>query len=172
MSFLGALSALGAGAFATDRGFNLVDEINDYGNSIYSFNADGTTGGALDAIGQNLADNSVFKGYGVTTGLGNSSVNVGADGRTNVNLGVGQNQGWLNSANQSRNYANQMSQQAMTDPYARQQQLYDQSMAVQNPMLDQMQAAQQARSYAQGRCGKKKAPWRLENDKGLHLFGN
>lgn len=153
MSFWGALSALGAGTFAANRGFNLVDDIVNYGNSIYSFDENGATGGALDAIGQSLADNSAFKGYGVTTGLGNSSVNVGDDGRTSVNLGVGQNQGWLNSANQSRNYANQMSQQAMTDPYARQQQLYDQSMAVQNPMLDQMQASQQARSYAQGRGG-------------------
>ena len=152
MSFMSALAALGAGAFASDRGFNLVNEISDYGNSIYSFNADGTTGGALNAIGQDLANNSAFKGYGVTTGLGNSSVNVTDDGM-NVSLGVGPNQGWLNSANQSLDYANQMSQQAMADPYARQQQLYDQSMAVQNPMLDQMQAAQQARSYAQGRGG-------------------
>ena len=153
MSFMGALSALGAGTFAADRGFNLVDEIKDYGNSIYSFNKDGTTGGALSAIGQSLADNSAFKGYGVTTGLGTSNVNVTDDGGMNVSLGVGPNQGWLNSANQSRNYADQMSQQAMADPYARQQQLYEQSMAVQNPMLDQMQAAQQARSYAQGRGG-------------------
>jgi hypothetical protein len=71
----------------------------------------------------------------------------------NVNLGVGQDQSFMNSANQNMQYANQMGQMAMQDPYARQQQLYDQSMAVQNPMLDQMQAAQQARSYAQGRGG-------------------
>lgn len=151
--FLSALGSLGASAFAADRGFNLVDEISDYGNSIYNFDADGNVGGALNSIGQSLADNSAFKGYGVTTGLGNSGVSIGADGGMNVNLGVGQDGQWLNSANQSLGYANQMSQQAMTDPYARQQQLYEQSMAVQNPMLDQMQAAQQARSYAQGRGG-------------------
>jgi hypothetical protein len=151
--FLSALSGLGAGAFAANRGFNLVDEISEYGNSIYNFDADGNVGGALNSIGQSLADNSAFKGYGVTTGLGNSGVSIGADGGMNVNLGVGQDGQWLNSANQSLGYANQMSQQAMTDPYARQQQLYEQSMAVQNPMLDQMQAAQQARSYAQGRGG-------------------
>jgi hypothetical protein len=151
--FLSALSGLGAGAFAANRGFNLVDEISEYGNSIYNFDAEGNVGGALNSIGQSLADNSAFKGYGVTTGLGNSGVSIGADGGMNVNLGVGQDGQWLNSANQSLGYANQMSQQAMTDPYARQQQLYEQSMAVQNPMLDQMQAAQQARSYAQGRGG-------------------
>ena len=153
LGFLSALSGLGAGAFAANRGFNLVDEISEYGNSIYNFDADGNVGGALNSIGQSLADNSAFKGYGVTTGLGSSGVNIGADGGMNVNLGVGQDGRWLNSANQSLGYANQMSQQAMTDPYARQQQLYEQSMAVQNPMLDQMQAAQQARSYAQGRGG-------------------
>jgi hypothetical protein len=150
--FLSALSGLGAGAFAANRGFNLVDEISEYGNSIYNFDAEGNVGGALNSIGQSLADNSAFKGYGVTTGLGTSSVNATPDGM-NVSLGVGQDGRWLNSANQSLGYANQMSQQAMTDPYARQQQLYEQSMAVQNPMLDQMQAAQQARSYAQGRGG-------------------
>ena len=153
LGFLSALSGLGAGAFAANRGFNLVDEISEYGNSIYNFDAEGNVGGALNTIGQSLADNSAFKGYGVTTGLGSSGVNIGADGGMNVNLGVGQDGRWLNSANQSLGYANQMSQQAMTDPYARQQQLYEQSMAVQNPMLDQMQAAQQARSYAQGRGG-------------------
>lgn len=152
LGFLSAMASLGAGAFAADRGFNLVDEIKDYGNSIYSFDANGNVGGALDTIGNSLADNSAFKGYGVTTGLGNSSVTA-TDNGMNVNLGVGQDGRWLNSANQNLGYANQMGQQAMTDPYARQQQLYDQAMAVQNPMLDQMQAAQQARSYAQGRGG-------------------
>jgi hypothetical protein len=103
-------------------------------------------------LGNSLAADSAFKGYGVSTGLGTGGVTMGDDGM-NVSLGVGQDQNFLNSANGNMQYANQMSQRAMQDPYARQQQLYDQSMAVQNPMLDQMQAAQQARSYAQGRGG-------------------
>ena len=44
-------------------------------------------------------------------------------------------------------------QQAMQDPYAAQQDIYQQMMAVQNPVLNQQQAQQQAREYAMGRGG-------------------
>ena len=151
MSWLSTLIGTGYGA---DRGFEIADDIRDYGDSLYSWDqSTQTASGALPALGQQLADNSKFQGYGVSTGLGTSNVTMGQDGGMNVNLGVGQNQNFMDSANQNMQYANQMGQMAMQDPYARQQQLYDQSMAVQNPMLDQMQAAQQARSYAQGRGG-------------------
>jgi hypothetical protein len=49
--------------------------------------------------------------------------------------------------------ANGFMNQSMVDPAARQQQLYEQNMAVQNPMLNQMQAQQQADEYAMGRGG-------------------
>lgn len=149
MSWLSTL--LGSG-FATDRGFNIADDIRDYGDSLWNYK-DGQAGGAMYDLGNSLAQDSKFQGYGVSTGLGTGGVSINDNGGMNVNLGVGQNQSMLNASNRNMQYANQMGQQAMADPYARQQQLYDQSMAVQNPMLDQMQAAQQARSYAQGRGG-------------------
>ena len=149
--WLGQLIGTG---FGVNRGFGIADDIRSYGDGLYSYDsATNTSSGAMPQLGQQLADNSQFQGYGVSTGLGNSNVTMGQDGGMNVNLGVGQDQSFMNSANQNMQYANQMGQMAMQDPYARQQQLYDQSMAVQNPMLDQMQAAQQARSYAQGRGG-------------------
>jgi hypothetical protein len=148
------LSNIIGSTFAADRGFTIADDIRDYGDDLYSWDqSTQTASGALPALGQQLAENSKFQGYGVTTGLGTSNVTMGPNGGMNVALGVGQNQNFLNAANGNMQYANQMGQMAMQDPYARQQQLYDQSMAVQNPMLDQMQAAQQARSYAQGRGG-------------------
>jgi len=145
------LSNIIGSTFAADRGFTIADDIRDYGNNLWSYK-DGASSGAMHDLGNSLAADSAFKGYGVSTGLGTGGVTMGDDGM-NVSLGVGQDQNFLNSANGNMQYANQMSQRAMQDPYARQQQLYDQSMAVQNPMLDQMQAAQQARSYAQGRGG-------------------
>jgi hypothetical protein len=145
------LSNIIGSTFAADRGFTIADDIRDYGNNLWSYE-DGVSSGAMHDLGNSLAADSAFKGYGVSTGLGTGGVTMGDDGM-NVSLGVGQDQNFLNSANGNMQYANQMSQRAMQDPYARQQQLYDQSMAVQNPMLDQMQAAQQARSYAQGRGG-------------------
>ena len=148
MGWLGNLIGTGYGA---DRGFEIADDIREYGNNLWSYK-DGASSGAMHDLGNSLAADSAFKGYGVSTGLGTGGVTMGDDGM-NVSLGVGQDQNFLNSANGNMQYANQMSQRAMQDPYARQQQLYDQSMAVQNPMLDQMQAAQQARSYAQGRGG-------------------
>ena len=148
MGWLGNLIGTGYGA---DRGFEIADDIREYGNNLWSYK-DGASSGAMHDLGNSLAADSAFKGYGVSTGLGTGGVTMGDDGM-NVSLGVGQDQNFLNSANGNMQYANQMSKRAMQDPYARQQQLYDQSMAVQNPMLDQMQAAQQARSYAQGRGG-------------------
>ena len=149
--WLGQLIGTGLGV---NRGFNIADDIRNYGDSLYSYDpATNTSSGAMPQLGQQLADGSKFQGYGVSTGLGTSNVTMGQDGGMNVSLNVGQDQNFMNSANQNMQYANQMGQRAMQDPYARQQQLYDQSMAIQNPMLDQMQAAQQARSYAQGRGG-------------------
>ena len=145
------LSNIIGSTFAADRGFTIADDIRDYGNNLWSYK-DGASSGAMHDLGNSLAADSAFKGYGVSTGLGTSNVTADENGM-NVNLNVGQNQLQNHFASTNMGYADTMSQRAMQDPYARQQQLYDQSMAVQNPMLDQMQAAQQARSYAQGRGG-------------------
>ena len=148
------LSTLLGTTFATDRGFDIADDIKNYGDSLWNYNSDTKqAGGAMHDLGNSLATDSKFQGYGVSTGLGTGGVSISDDLGMNVNLGVGQNTVQNHYASQNMNNSGVMSQRAMQDPYARQQQLYDQSMAVQNPMLDQMQAAQQARSYAQGRGG-------------------
>ena len=145
------LSNIIGSTFAADRGFTIADDIRGYGDTLWNYE-NGAQGGAMSELGDSLATDSAFKGYGVSTGLGTGGVTMGDDGM-NVSLGVGQNRLQNHLASTNMGYADTMSQRAMQDPYARQQQLYDQSMAVQNPMLDQMQAAQQARSYAQGRGG-------------------
>ena len=96
-----------------------------------------------------LKDDTAFKGYGVTTGLGSSTVNP--DGTTN--LGVGQDEGMLHNQAAYQSAANQAMQNAMMDTGAREQQIYESAMAMQNPMLNQQQAAQQANEFAMGRGG-------------------
>jgi len=54
--------------------------------------------------------------------------------------------GMMNSSTQAMNNAMQPTDQ-------RQQSIYNQMMAIQNPQLNRMQAAQQAREYAMGRGG-------------------
>ena len=126
----------------------------------------------LENMGQELNTGSQFQGYGVTSGMGTSSV----DGQGNINLGVNpssqligsgmQNQVNANSAlsqaasmghgqgqiNYS-DYATQAMDKSLADPSQRQGEIFNQLMAIQNPMLDQQQAQQQAREHAMGRGG-------------------
>jgi len=101
-----------------------------------------------DLAGQ-MQQDTAFKGYGVTTGLGTST--VGAGGSTD--FGVGPDQGMMDASGGYMSASQQAMQNAMMDRGAREQQIYDSAMAMQNPMLDAQQAAQQAREYAQGRGG-------------------
>lgn len=96
-----------------------------------------------------LQDDTAFRGYGVTTGLGTSTVR--ADGSTD--FGVGPDQGMMDASGNYMNASQQAMQNAMMDRGAREQEIYNAAMAMQNPMLDAQQAAQQAREYAQGRGG-------------------
>jgi len=149
---MGWLENLIGTGYGANRGFKIADGIREYGDSLWNYK-DGKQGGAMHDLGNSLAADSAFKGYGVSTGLGSGGVTMGSDGRMNVSLGVGQNQTQNHFASTNMKYADTMAQQAMQDPYARQADLYQQAMNVQNPMLDQMQAQQQARSYASGRGG-------------------
>ena len=121
-------------------GLSQVNAIDAYGNTVNT---------QLTNLGNQLAENSAFKGYGVTSGLG--STTVGADG--SVNLGVGQNQTMNNYANQQMANSQTLFNQAMEDPASRQLEIYNQIMAAQNPQLNAMQAQQQAREQAMGRGG-------------------
>lgn len=125
---------------------------------------------ALQTMGGELAADSEFSGYGFTTGIGTGSVgttgttNFGAErgtiGTTGEDLvtsaattlgdaqsGLGTFQGGM--LTDSRTAA----LNALRDPAAREAEIYQRMMDVQNPLLDQQQAAQQAREFARGRSG-------------------
>lgn len=127
-------------AAAIAAGLNQASNLSNYGNTLK---------GELMNLGNTLAENSAFKGYGVTSGLGNTT--VGTDG--SVNLGVGQNSQMQNYANQAMTNSQSLMNQAMEDPASRQLDIYNQIMAAQNPQLNAMQAQQQAREMAMGRGG-------------------
>jgi hypothetical protein len=127
-------------AAAIAAGLSQASNLSGYGSSLK---------GELTALGRELAANSAFKGYGVTSGLGNTT--IGTDG--SVNLGVEQNGMFNNYATQAMNNSQTLMAQAMEDPAARQQAIYNQIMAAQNPQLNAMQAQQQAREMAMGRGG-------------------
>jgi hypothetical protein len=104
----------------------------------------------LGELGDDLNANTKFQGYGVTSGLGTSA--VGTDG--SINLGVGGQYGNAQGAADSaylaaQNFANQ----SAIPVEQRQDDIYNSIMAMQNPELNRMQAAQQANEYAMGRGG-------------------
>lgn len=136
---MGMLDVL-LGGYSAYQGLKDADDLVTYGKQI---------GTDMNTLGQQLNTGSQFQGYGVTSALGNTS--VGQDG--SVNMGVGPNTGMQNQANAYMNASQQMMNQSMLDPYARQQQVYNQMMAAQQPALNRAQAAQQAREYAMGRGG-------------------
>ena len=125
---------------AVADGFSQVGALDSYGSQIQT---------DLLTLGNTLAENSAFKGYGVTSALGNTT--VGPDG--SVSLGVGQDTGMNSYAAQQMANSQTMFNKAMEDPAARQQAIYNQIMAAQNPQLNAMQAQSQARAQAMGRGG-------------------
>jgi len=171
----GWLSGLGNTAgqvYSIDRALSEANRISDLGNFINDF---------ANQQGAVLNDSSQFKGYGITgTGLGQTSGTVGADGAFNLNFGVTPNQTFANQGQAQRtaggssmnvagdrlrdayqmvngvNYmdaTNDAISNSVADPSARQQEIYNQMMAIQNPELNRQQMAQQAREYAMGRGG-------------------
>ena len=198
-----------AGAGSAYLGYELAGQLGQTGDDAAS------QMGELAGI---LADDTAFKGYGVTTGLGTSM--VGADGSTDLGVGpsavmqeqataantAGNSAAWnaavtasmsdsnplfmqalgqyQNAANAfgDRNAVNNFMQNgagylgqsaernkelggaaanaalretlnASMDTGAREREIYNRSMAMQNPMLDQAQASQQANEFAMGRGG-------------------
>lgn len=123
----------------------------EYANQVSELGAEAAQ--RITDAGAAAAEQSKFDPYGVTTTLGTSSIGYDANGNLNVDLGVGQNPYYQNQATTYGDAGANMMANAMQDPYARQQQIYNEMMAMQNPMLDQAQAQQQAREYAMGRGG-------------------
>ena len=141
--------------FGTTLGnlFGLAGQVGSVYNALNYANNTSELGAGmqtqLNQMGQDAATNSAFQGYGVTSSLGNTT--VASDG--SVDLGVGQDQYYQNMGTNYGDASYSLMQQAMQDPYAAQQDIYNQMMAVQNPVLNQQQAQQQAREYAMGRGG-------------------
>lgn len=134
---------LGQGV-SLQQGLEYADQVATLGTTV----ADN-----LSTAGATAAAESQFDPYGVTTSLGTSNVGYDANGNLNVDLGVGQNPYYQSQATTYGDAGANMMADAMQDPYARQQQIYNEMMTMQNPMLDQAQAQQQAREYAMGRGG-------------------
>jgi hypothetical protein len=160
-------NTLGAGLNIA-AGMDMANTFDDLGNLA-------NTG--AQQIGANAAADSAFTGYGVQTGLGNSTV----DAQGNMNLGVGPDAamqglagnlagGGMNAFQQAMNMAGAQNQYAgqaagmmgqgydqMANAFAnipgREQEIYGRAMAMQQPGLDAQRASQQAREYAMGRGG-------------------
>lgn len=140
------LAGLGLTALASGYGFNQAKNIEERAKGINDYL---NGGNGQIGLGNQLNTGSQFKGYGVTSSLGNTT--IGKDG--SVAMNVGPDPQALNSMLGAYGAADNMMAQSQLDPAARQQQIYNQAMAVQNPQLDRMQAQQQAREYAMGRGG-------------------
>jgi hypothetical protein len=159
------------GVYSIDQGLAAADRMETLGNYLNEWST--TTGG-------DLATDSAFKGYGITTGLGTSSGTVNDDGSFNLNFGVSPDAQFQShgdsqrtsgglamnnagsrfrdalSAYGSYNPADNMNTamtRSLVDPALREQEIYDRMMAMQNPELNRQQMAQQAREYAMGRGG-------------------
>ena len=134
------LFGIGATALASLYGFNRANDIESTGDQIAS---------KLLTQGNQLADGSTFQGYGVTSRLGNTSISSNGS----VNMGVGPNQQMQNQAMGMLGSSMNAMNNAMQSTPQREQDIYNRMMLAQQPQLNQMQAAQQAREYAMGRGG-------------------
>lgn len=135
----GLFSLLG-GLGSIAGGLAVADDIRETG---------ATAAGQMGDLAAQLQGDTAFKGYGVTTGLGTST--VGPDGSTN--FGVGPDAAMTAASGGYMDASQQAMANSMMDTGAREQEIYDRAMAMQNPMLDAQQAQQQAREFAQGRGG-------------------
>ena len=88
-------------------------------------------------------------------GLGTELINSGMQNQVGANnaLANAANMGTGQSAINYSPYATQAMDKSLADPSQRQNEIFNQLMAMQNPELDRQQAAQQAQEYARGRGG-------------------
>ena len=141
LDWLGDYGVPMAGTAATIYGaLENANDTRDMGGQIQSY---------LDQMGSDLNTGAQFQGYGVTSGLGNST--VGTDG--SVNLGVNQYGNAQNAADAAYGAATNFANQAAIPVGQAQNDIYSSIMATQNPELNRMQAEQQAAEYARGRGG-------------------
>jgi hypothetical protein len=129
-----------AGAGSAAAGYQMAEDIRQTGR---------TGAQQMQQLGQQLQDQSAFRGYGVQTGLGRSTISP--MGSTDV--GVGPQAGLMQGGQQLYGGAQAALGQVMQPPAAREQAIFERAMAMQEPGLQRAQAAQQAREFAMGRGG-------------------
>lgn len=146
MADIGGLLSAAQGLGAAAGGIAYADLIQDRGQQYAE---------QMGTLGAQLQEDSAFKGYSVKTGLGDTS--IGPDGSTN--LGVGPDAAMQAQAagmigNPYRSLGHQAANNAMgMDIGAREQDIYNRAMAMQQPQLDAQRAAGNAQEYAMGRGG-------------------
>ena len=134
----------GAGTIAA--ALNTADQTRDMGQAMFQYMQD---------LGIDLNKDSQFQGYGVTTGLGTGQAGYDDQGNFGIDLGLDdpQNTAAAGAANAAFGAAQNAATQAGIPIADRQNTIYNQIMATQNPELNRMQAEQQAAEYARGRGG-------------------
>ena len=159
-------------AYSIDQALSEANRVSDLGNFLNDW---------ANQQGYMLNDASTFKGYGITSNMGTSTGSLDPEtGAFTLDFGAMPNSTMATQGGTQRtaggtamntagsryrdarqmvdgvNYmdpANTALQAAVADPSARQQEIYNQMMAIQNPELNRQQMAQQAREYAMGRGG-------------------
>ena len=147
----GVTSSLGNSTIGADGSLNLGVGLNNglssggqqmFNQATNSFNAAG--GLAQSGAGANTLQN---QGANYLNQAGNGMYGHAGAAFTQAQQGLGQSQaGMLGAANTAMG-------NAMQPTAGREQDIYNRTMAMQNPQLDAAQAQQQAREYAQGRGG-------------------
>jgi hypothetical protein len=134
-------------AGAAAGGFAYADLIQDRGQQYAK---------QMGELAGQLQGDSAFKGYTVKTGDGTST--IGADGSLDMS-DVGPDQAMVTNAqsmmgnNQFMQGAAGAMENAQMDTGAREQEIYNRAMAMQQPGLNQQRAAGNAQEYAAGRGG-------------------
>lgn len=135
----GLFSLLG-GAGSVAAGLDIAKDIRKVGE---------TGAREMSELGGRLSDESAFRGYGVQTGLGASTIAPTGS----LDVGVGPEMGMMQAGQGMYGDAQAALQGALGPTAMREQEIFDRAMAMQNPALDRAQAAQQAREFAMGRGG-------------------
>ena len=154
----GLFESLLPGAITAGAGVGMAKSLTDLGSQASD---------EMNALGQQVNQNMQFKPYSVRTGMANST--VAQDGSIDVGLGGGDwgqdqyNAGMaaLNQAgaglgdfqNASLGASGTFRDSSLVGPQERQQQLFEQMQAAQQPALQRARSAMESRAYNQGRGG-------------------
>jgi hypothetical protein len=136
----GTVAPYAASAATIYGALDNANDTRDMGNRVQDY---------LTTLSNDLNTDSQFQGYGVTSGVGNSTVDT--DG--SINLGLGMYGNAQDAADAAYMAAQGFANQSAVPIDQAQNDIYQSIMATQNPELNRMQAAQQANEYAMGRGG-------------------